>query len=209
MVNIALRTINENDFHYNGLNIKLNVTLKGNSKLWIFTRCFVNKDVNESGVFDIQSEFNDHEDIFNKYTAFIVISKEKLTTKSFVEFGSFYEQSSPYYKALHRNTFLKRQLIDDSNPEKHLDLLENDSCDYEINITDMGSEEIIVKVTLNQCQTVNEIRSNVFVPLNKRAKIMFAGNGESIIIHNLNINIVTKNLEFSATKESCSCCIIS
>jgi hypothetical protein len=73
----------------------------------------------------------------------------------------------------------------------------------------MGSEEMIVKVTLNQCQTVNEIRCNVFVPLNKRAKIMFAGNGESIIIHNLNINIVTKNLEFSETKESCSCCIIS
>ena len=191
------------------MQIKLKVTLQGNSKLWIFTRCFVNKDVNESGVFDIKSEFNEHEDIFNKYTAFVVISKEKLTTKSFLEFGSFYEQSIPYYKALHRNTFLKRQLIDDSSTERHLDLLENDSCDYEINITDMGSEEISVQVTLNQCQTVNETRCNVFIPLNKRAKIMFAGNGESIIIHNLNMNILTKGLEFSETKETCSCCTIS
>ena len=135
--------------------------------------------------------------------------KEKFKTKSFLEFGSFYEQSSPYHKALHRNTFLKRQLIDDLCTEKHLDLLENDSCDYEINIIDMGSEEINVQVTLNQCQTINNTRCNVFVPLNKRAKIMFAGNGESIIIHNLNMNILPKDLEFSETKESCSCCIIS
>ena len=33
-------------------------TLEGNSELWISTRCFVNKDVNESCYFDISSVNN-------------------------------------------------------------------------------------------------------------------------------------------------------
>lgn len=207
-MNVALRTINEIDYHCNGLQIRIKATLEGDSKLWIFSRCFVNKDVNESEVFDMNSEFNDHEDVFNKYTAFVVISKEKLSTKSFIEFGSFYEKSSPYYKALVRNTFLKRQLISNVDTNRQLSSFKQDECEYEINITDVGSEELRVQVILNSSDNVNEIKCNVFIPLNKRAKIMFAGNGESITIQQLNINVSAKELMYTDTKKDCSCCII-
>ena len=209
MRNVALRTVNEIDYSNKGLDITLQVTLQGESRLWIFTRCFVNKDVNESEVFDNISEYNNHEDIFNKYSSFIILSKEKQNSKAFLEFGSFHEKNSKIEnKGILRNSFLKRQLLSDQDTQ--LNVIETDTCQFQLRILDVGLETIKVQVALNQSNKLNEAKSDIYIPLNKRSKIMFAGYGESVKVYRLNLNVFKKEnmkeFEFSNTKEACSCC---
>ena len=81
----------EIDYEENGLDLKINFTLHRESQLWIFTRCFVNKDINESYNFDAESVNNGPGEVFNKYTTAIMISKEADSNKNYISFGTYYE----------------------------------------------------------------------------------------------------------------------
>ena len=87
--NIALRTINEVNYITNGVEIYIDLSLIGNSEFWIFTRYFVNKDFNESELFDTFSVNNESYVIFNKYTSLIKIIKEKIVVNVLSLLGLF------------------------------------------------------------------------------------------------------------------------
>lgn len=106
--NKAFRTINELDYLNTGLDLKLNFTLHKESQLWIFTKCFVNKDINESSNFDNESINNGPGEIFNKYTSVILINKQADSNKLFISFGTFYEDNEEKIFKI----FAKRQLVD-------------------------------------------------------------------------------------------------
>jgi hypothetical protein len=67
--NVAIRVIQEIDYDERGLELNIKFDLMEKSEFWIFTRCFVNKDINESCLFDVKSENIDINDYFNKYTS--------------------------------------------------------------------------------------------------------------------------------------------
>ena len=52
---LALRSIKEVDYFTKGLELSIKMSLIGQSELWIFTRCFINKSINESSYFDEKS----------------------------------------------------------------------------------------------------------------------------------------------------------
>ena len=211
---LALRTINEINYDINMVEITINFTLQGESELWIFTRCFVNKDVNESINFEFSSLNNEPDIIFNKYSSLIKITKERYTTKCFISFGTFYEKSNEPNQFSYK-TFLKRQLVN-FNENINLKYLENDICEFYVYIIDSGNENIDVKVAMNNDNKFNNIIGNFYLPTNKRSKLLFCGEGQSVIIKNLKINNHNKNDEqiqqfetlFSFEQKSCSCCNI-
>ena len=194
--------------------ITINFTLQGESELWIFTRCFVNKDVNESINFEFSSLNNEPDIIFNKYSSLIKITKERYTTKCFISFGTFYEKSNEPNQFSYK-TFLKRQLVN-FNENINLKYLENDICEFYVYIIDSGNENIDVKVAMNNDNKFNNIIGNFYLPTNKRSKLLFCGEGQSVIIKNLKLNNHNKNDEqiqqfetlFSFEQKSCSCCNI-
>ena len=64
MNHLALRIIQEIDYEESGLLLNINFNLIDNSELWIFTRSFVNKSINDSFYFDEKSENVDKNDIY-------------------------------------------------------------------------------------------------------------------------------------------------
>ena len=153
--NIALRTLNEVNYNTNGVEINIDLSLVGDSEFLVFSRCFINKDYNETEIFDSTSINNESNDIFNKYTSLIKISKEK-NNKCFVSLGIFYEDENDKNKIKYE-TFLKRQLIDYSEIE-NINVtssnsiyyyLENDLIDIKIIIIDLGNEKIDAKIFIN------------------------------------------------------------
>ena len=77
------------NYSTNGVEIYIDLSLIGNSEFWIFTRCFVNKDFNESELFDTFSVNNESYVIFNKYTSLIKIIKEKIVVNVLSLLGLF------------------------------------------------------------------------------------------------------------------------
>ena len=211
---LALRTINEINYETNKVQINVNFTLQGESEFWIFTRSFVNKDVNESLAFDILSLNNEPDIIFNKYSSLIKIIKEKYTNRCFVTFGTFCESSKDPYQISYK-TFLKRQLVN-FNENTSLEYIENDICDFNVIITDSGNENIDAKIAMNSDNKYNYVIGNFYLPTNKRSKILFCGDGKSIIVKNLTIQNFDKNdiqeeqfeTIFSVEQKSCTCCNI-
>ena len=217
---IALRSIKEIDYGRNGLELNIKFNLKGESELWIFTRCSVNKSINESYYFDDKSANVDINDIFNKYSSVIRIIKERNSNKCFVIFGTFYQEINSnklYYKS-----FLKRQLIDNSEIERNEDEFfyfgENDKCEFEIFVTDYGEELINTKIYLNNKIKFNDISAKFFLPINKKAKFLICGSGKSVLVKYLNAKIFDKNnsnfrtiIQFESDNENpknCECCSI-
>jgi hypothetical protein len=102
MKHLALRIIQEIDYEERGLLLNINFNLIDNSELWIFTRSFVNKSINDSFYFDEKSENVDKNDIFNKYSSLIKIFKDTNLNRSFISFGTFYHDKNQnnklYYK---------------------------------------------------------------------------------------------------------------
>ena len=210
---MALRTINEINYETNMIEINANFILEGESEFWIFTRCFVNKDINESINFDISSVNNEPDIVFNKYSSLIKIIKERYSNKCFVTFGTFCENSKDPNQISYK-TFLKRQLVN-FNENNNFKYLENDICEFNVNITDNGSENIEAKISMNSDNKYNSIIGNFYLPTNKRSKILFCGEGQSIILKRLTIHNFDKNEQihqfetlFSFDQKSCTCCNI-
>ena len=210
---LALRTKNEINYETNMAIINVNFTLEGESEFWIFTRCFVNKEINESVNFDINSFNNEPDIVFNKYSSLIKIIKERYSNKCFVTFGTFCENSKDPNQISYK-TFLKRQLVN-FNENNNFKYLENDICEFNVNITDNGSENIEAKISMNSDNKYNSIIGNFYLPTNKRSKILFCGEGQSIILKRLTIHNFDKNEQihqfetlFSFDQKSCTCCNI-
>lgn len=211
ITNSAIRTICEVDYLHHGISISLSFSLEGESHLWIFTRSFVNKDNNDSSIFDSESKFVSKNQPFNKYTPVIIIMKEDKGNKCSIEFGTFCELpecSYPCYK-----TFHKRQLIDSSSPENRIMLLERDICYFNINILDYGNEKICVRTIVNNSTIYNDINANFFIPCTKKGKVTFAGNGQNIEIHKMHISpkdkyTIQQEVFYTTSKQTCSCCSI-
>ena len=216
--NIALRTLNEVNYNTDGVEINVDFSLVGNAEFWIFSRCFINKDFNESEIFDTFSINNESNVIFNKYTSLIKINKEKNTSKCFVSFGTFYEDETDKNKIKYE-TFLKRQLIDyseieNSNSDTSNSMyyyLENDLMDIRIIIIDLGNEVIDAKIFINNNNKFNHIEGKFYLPTIKRSKLLFCGIGQSVLVRKLRINSIDKSEDLESdvlNKKSCTCCNI-
>ena len=211
---LAIRTINETNYETNMVHINASFSLQGKSEFWIFTRSFVNKGINESINLDLSSINNDPDAIFNKYSSLIKIIKDKNSTRSFITFGTFCESSrNPNHFSY--KIFLKRQIIN-FNENDNLDNLKNDICEYKVILTDWGGDTIDAKIMMNEDNKYNSIMGNFYLPTNKRSKILFCGEGESVIVNKLIINNLDKNDEqiqqfetiYTLEQKSCSCCSI-
>ena len=213
LTNLALRTVNEVNYNINGIQIKINFNLKGESQLWIFSRCFINIDYDEN---DSNYECNKNHNlgIFNKYTSLIKISKEVNSNKCYIHFSTFYEDNNN--GKIYLKTFYKRQLIEfnvKNNISNHYYYNENDICEFNLNLLDLGNEEIKAKISVNGSKRTNDTKGNFYIPLNKKAKILFCGVGESVNIKNLIINsfnkeedILLNNGFFTIEQNNCDCC---
>ena len=220
---IALRSNKEIDYSKNGLELNIKFNLFGDSELWIFSRCSVNKSINESYYFDEKSVNIEDNDYFNKYSSVIKIKKERNSNKCFVIFGTFYqeinENNNLYYKS-----FLKRQLIDNSGIEKSYDyyyFTKNDKCEFELILTDYGEELINTKVYLNNLNNknkCNDINARFFLPINKKAKFLICGSGQSVQVKDLIVKLLEKEknnyksaIQFESENDApknCECCSI-
>ena len=210
--NLAICSGKEINYDTFGLKLKINFSLKGESQLWIFTRCFINKDLNESSLFDSLCVNKESNDIFNKYSTSIKISKKENSNQSFINFGTFTEENNQIiYK-----TFVKRQLIDFNKDEsKEIYYSQNnDGCDYQLIINDDGSETIETKTFLNNSPKENNIKFNLYLPNNKYSKILFCGIGDSVEIKKILFNTYEKHNNevidtfFNKEKKECNCCLI-
>ena len=209
--NLALRTKNEINYDKKGIELIIDFSLKCNSQFWIFSRSFVNKDINESIVFDNESVHNESNDVFNKYASVIKITYEDFK-RCFINYGTFIEDKNK--NILIYKTFFKRQLIEYKTSEKNY-YDDDDSCDFNLVLLDTGSENIETKIKLNNSEKENLTKGNFYIPINKKARLLFCGVGESVEIKKLFINTFEKvdddenfNNIFSNEKKTCNCCII-
>ena len=213
--NMAIRTIQEIDYEEMGLELNLNFNLVEKSELWIFTRAFVNKSINESCYFDEKSQNININDIFNKYTSLIKIIKESNSNRCFVTFGTFYNEINDN-NSLHYKSFLKRQLID-FTPDNDLNDKNENISEFNVTINDLGEETININIFLNNMIKSNEINGKFFLPINKKAKILICGIGKSIELKEMTIktfdkkNSLKNGTKFEMendTLKNCECCSI-
>ena len=213
---LAIRTINEINYNTNFIEIKIEFSLEGNSELWLSTRCFVNKDVNESCYFDISSINNESNVVFNKYSSLIKVIKDKCS-KCFLTFGTFYENGNQENQIEYK-TFNKRQLVGYENLNNNYFYSDNDVCEFNMCIIDFGNEIIEAKINVNKNSKCNYVVGNFYLPLIKRSKILLCGVGQSVKIKKLKISNLDKNGSeyqqqqkesmFSSEQRTCTCCNI-
>ena len=94
--------------------------------------------------------------------------------------------------------------------------LENDLCEFDIIIIDLGNEFLQAKISLNNKEKFNNIKCNFYLPTNKKAKLMFCGEGNNIIVTELEIKSFLKydedidkfGLIISNDSKACDCCSI-
>ena len=212
--NIALRTVNDIDYDKNKVLINMNFTLREESELWIFTRCFMKSD---SLNFQSSSINNESDKIFNKYTSVIKIIKKRDSNKSFISFGTFCENMK-HSKQVSYKSFLKRQLVNFNEQyyQQKENENDNDYCDFNLSIIDKGDDCIDAKISVNNDDKFNQIIAKFYLPTNKKSKLLFCGEGESVIIRNLTIKNLDKNEElenefetlYTFEQKSCNCCYI-
>ena len=217
MNNKALRVIQEIDYDENGLELNINFNLVDKSELWIFTRSFVNKSINESFYFDEKSENVEKNDNFNKYSSLIKIIRDMNMNRCFISFGAFYheinEENKLYYKS-----FLKRQLIDYFYLDTNYNYNNNNrKSEFNLFINDFGEENINTKIYFNNNNKSNDIKANFFLPLNKKAKILICGKGDSVELKELKVKYFDKKKSLKNTikfenesdvPKNCECCTI-
>ena len=212
MKHLALRIIQEIDYEERGLLLNINFNLIDNSELWIFTRSFVNKSINDSFYFDEKSENVDKNDIFNKYSSLIKIFKDTNLNRCFISFGTFYHDKNQNNK-LYYKSFLKRQLIDYSYGLNGYD----SKSEFNLFINDLGEEKINAKIFYNNGTNNNDISGNFFLPLNKKAKILICGKGHSVQLNEFVFKSYNKkkdignSIQFEKENnepKNCECCSI-
>ena len=212
--NIALRTINDIDYDKKMVKININFTLKEESELWIFTRCFMKSDTININI-NNTSFNNDIDKIFNKYSSVIKIIKKRDSNKSFITFGTFCENMKNSNKVSYKS-FLKRQLVNFTEAVYQIRENEGDSCDFNLYIIDKGDDCIDAKVSINSDNKFNQVIAKFYLPTNNKSKLLFCGEGDCIIIKDLNINYLDKNEQleeefetlFSFEQKSCNCCFV-
>ena len=223
----ALLTKNIIDYNTKGVKINIHLKLYEKSTFWIFTRCYVgdyfenikrHKTITASShklnLENINEKENNNKKIFNKYSTVIKIFKNKNSNKSFVSFGTFYKNKKS--GNLHYKTFLQRQLVDYVHEDNNYYYLENDLCEFDIIIIDLGNEFLQAKISLNNKEKFNNIKCNFYLPTNKKAKLMFCGEGNNIIVTELEIKSFLKydedidkfGLIISNDSKACDCCSI-
>ena len=214
--------ITKNAINYKNKGVKINLHLKiyDNGSFWIFTRSYVDDYIPETKKYktiDVSSrninENNDNK-IFSKYSTVIKIIKNKNSNKAFVTFGTFYINKRSGH--IHYKTFLKRQLVDYVHEDNNYYYLENDLCEFDIIILDLGNEFLHAKISLNNREKFNNIKCNFYLPINKKAKLMFCGEGNNIKVSELEIKSFFKydddkekiGLILSDERKACDCCSI-
>ena len=210
--NIALRTVNEIDYDKNMAKININFTLKEESELWIFTRSFIK---NETINFNNSTITYESDKISNKYSSVIKVIKKRDCLKSFVTFGTFCENNK-HSKQISYKSFLKRQLVNFNETNYQQIESDEDSCDFNMYITDKGDDCIDTKISMNEDNKFNQIIAKFYLPTNKRCKLLFCGEGESVIIKSIKISNLDKNdiqedefeTLFTLEQKSCNCCSI-
>ena len=223
----AILTKNIIDYNTKGVKINIHLKLYEKSTFWIFTRCYVgeyfdnikrHKTITASShklnLENINEKENNNKKIFNKYSTVIKIFKNKNSNKSFVSFGTFYKNKKS--GNLHYKTFLQRQLVDYVHEDNNYYYLENDLCEFDIIIIDLGNEFLQAKISLNNKEKFNNIKCNFYLPTNKKAKLMFCGEGNNIIVTELEIKSFLKydedidkfGLIISNDSKACDCCSI-
>ena len=212
MKHLALRIIQEIDYEERGLLLNIKFNLIDNSELWIFTRSFVNKSINDSFYFDEKSENVDKNDIFNKYSSLIKVFKDTNLNRCFISFGTFYHDTNQNNK-LYYKSFLKRQLIDYSYGLNGYD----SKSEFNLYINDLGEENINAKIFFNNGKHYNDISGNFFLPLNKKAKILICGKGHSVQLKELVFKSCNKKKDIgncikfekeNDVPKDCECCSI-
>lgn len=210
--NIALRTVNEIDYDKNMAKININFTLKEESELWIFTRSFIK---NETINFNNSTITYESDKISNKYSSVIKVIKKRDCLKSFVTFGTFCENNK-HSKQISYKSFLRRQLVNFNETNYQQIESDEDSCDFNMYITDKGDDCIDTKISMNEDNKFNQIIAKFYLPTNKRCKLLFCGEGESVIIKSIKISNLDKNdiqedefeTLFTLEQKSCNCCSI-
>ena len=211
--NIALRTVNEIDYDKNMAKININFTLREESELWIFTRSFIK---NETINFNNSTINYESDKIFNKYSSVIKVIKKRDCLKSFITFGTFCENMK-HSKQISYKSFLKRQLVNFNEAIYPQLESEDDSCDFNMYITDKGDDCIDTKISMNEDNKYNQIIAKFYLPTNKRCKLLFCGEGDSVIIKDIKISNLDKNALqedefetlFTFEQKSCNCCNIN
>jgi hypothetical protein len=217
---MAIRLIKEIDYDELGLELKLNFSLIGNSQILIFTRSFVNKEINDSDLFDNNDIDVGPNEIFNKYTSLIKIMKEMKSNRCYITFGTYHNDPLRNNKKSHK-FFLKRQLIDyseEKNDKESISINKDDVAEFNLIVNDFGEETIDTRIYMNNNKKPNDICGNFFIPLNKKAKIMIFGKGTSVRLKELSGKIFNKRNEEiknlikfeneNNTPKSCECCNI-
>ena len=216
---MAIRVIKEIDFDEMGVELNLNFNLIGTSQIFVFTRSFVNKDINESGIFEDDIYNIEKNDIFNKYTSLIKISKDMKKGSSFITFGTYYNDKYKNNKLCHK-FFLQRQLIDYNEEKNYNEYDDRKEYQTEFNmvINDLGNENINARIYLNKNKKPNDISGNFFLPINKKAKIMIFGMGTGVRLRNVGCKIFNKRNESiknlikfeseNSAPKNCQCCYI-
>ena len=223
----VLRTKNCIDYNIKGVEINIHLKLYGQSSFYIFTRCYIddyddtnNNTINNSEeIKKTKTENISHNNnkMFSKYSTVIRIFKNKNSKKAFSSFGTFYKSRKS--GNIHYKTFLQRQLVDFFHYDKNYYYLENDLCEFDIIITDLGNENLETKISLNNKdnkERYNNIKSNFYLPINKKAKLMFCGEGNKVLVTDLKVRSFNKydeggervGLLLSTEKKSCDCCLI-
>ena len=223
---IVLKSKNFIDYSTKGIEINIHLKLFSQSSFFIFTRCFIDdyEDTNNNTInsdeikkYNTENAYNlrkGKNKIFTKYSTVIKIFKNKNSKKAFVSLGTFYKSRKS--GNLHYKTFLQRQLVEFLHQDNNYYYLENDLCEFDIIVVDIGNENLDMKISLNNKTRFNNIRSNFYLPLNKKAKLMFCGAGNCAKVTELKIRSFSKydedkekiGLILSSEKKSCNCCLI-
>ena len=225
---ISLITKNYIDYNLKGIEINIRLKLYSQSTFYIFTRCYIedNNDTNNNTInnskeikkFKTENLCNirnkKSKSLFSKYSTVIKIFKNRNSKKAFVSFGTFYKNKKS--GNIHYKTFLQRQLVDYLHQDKNYYYLENDLCEFDIIVIDLGNENLEARISLNNNERFNNIKSNFYLPLSKKAKIMFCGEGKSAVVTDLKMRSFSKfdeeedqlGLMLISEKKSCDCCSI-
>lgn len=143
--NTIIKSCKRFNFQSSGLELNANVTMKGESSIWIFSRAPEQSVKNKSNV-------------FNKNTSVIKISKEDKCQRCFISFGIFVDHvednnikengsENGHSRNFQFKTFSKRQLVNFSiDKNKNRYYYENDICDLKVLLIDSADEKITVKV---------------------------------------------------------------